>query len=1421
MAQGWKSWGGSFGIVRVLAMGGAITLAAGFANTFFENRTLAQITPDATLGAEPSVVIPNTNVRGLPAELIEGGALRGANLFHSFQEFNIGNGQRVYFANPTGIENILSRVTGNNLSKIFGTLGVDGGANLFLLNPNGIIFGPKARLDIAGSFVGSTANSLVFDNGSKFSATNPAAPPLLTIKLRPGLQYGINQPGATIANAGTLAVGKDLTLVAGNLDLQGQLYAGENLTLQAQDTVRIRDSVTHPFIAAAGEQLLVQGDRIIDIFALNHPNSGFFSGEDMVLRSPNSVFGDAHYTTGRNFRIEQLDSSLGNLESPGDPVIRASGNVRFNDYTGASLHIFAGGSVEITGLVTITGTDATNFINETVPLSQTLPDGTNTVTINGSTRPTLDIRAGTLAVGNPVNVCVGCPLFQPTNLTFPNTPLTADITINQILINRPDGLVFLTNQYQPNPALAGNIQVTKLVAGDQNGNFSNFRGNGSDVVIDSRGNIILPDNGTIQTNSGTGNAGNVTLIANGSFFMNPGFNIQAVTYGQGNAGNVTIKVGEAVRNSGNGTVISTNVGSGSVGNAGEINIQAGSFSLIDGAQLQAIGGQGNAGDVIINVRDDVLLSGADSSGQYNSSIYTSIGEGATGNGGNINIQARTLTLTNSGFLDAGVFSVDGSVSSAGQGNAGNIILNIRDTITVAGFNATSGYPSGMSVATYKGASGQAGQLLINTNKLTVADGAYLDASTYNSSNGGDITVNANVVELTGGGQILALPYTQGNGGNVTLNVKDRLTISGYDPTFGNRFIEFGPDVVTNQGNVSGIFTGYGLGVLPTVLYIPIESTGNAGNISIIGPREVNIDQGELFTGAFNTGKAGTLSITQTGSVSLTNKASISTSTFGTGNAGTLLIETGNLSAQNQSLIISFTVGAGDAGDLTLRANDSVEVKSGSVITSQTRGSGNAADLTVETRRLSIRNGEISTGTAPIITADVNPLIYSLTNGRSGNLTVKASESVDIGGEPGTPIGGLFTATSSFGQGGNLLVETGRLTIQDGGRIEAGTFGTGLGGTVTVNASESIELIGTSADGTFASGISAYSRPPMDFDANLLQGNANSGGVTLNTQDLIIRDGAEVTTAVEGRSQTGSAGNVNVQANSLSLSNRGRIASRNEGGGFAGNINLSIKDTLQTNGGEISASSEQSGGGDINISANDIRLRNGSLVSSSVFDSTGGGGNITIQSEVFLALEDTDILANAEAGPGGNITINSPAFLADLFSSRKATPVGRNPGSFAQFRGNGLVDISAESQSGTSGTVTLPTIDPTRGLTQLPSELVDAEGLIDRRCSPGGAAQQSSFTVTGRGGLPPSPNEPLRGEAVTAEWISINSEGGKRDRPNPTPNSTSTTPQQLVEAQGWVIGANGQVILTAQAPTVTPQNPGLTLPPCQGSQATTR
>ncbi|MDF5731008.1 MAG: filamentous hemagglutinin N-terminal domain-containing protein, partial [Rhizonema sp. PD38] len=200
----------------------------------------AQIKPDGTLGTENSLVTRNVTVKGSTADLIEGGAQKGSNLFHSFSDFNVNNRQRVYFDTPPGIKDIFTRVTGKSASNILGTLGVDGAANLYLLNPNGILFGPNAQLDIKGSFFATTANSFKFSDDSEFRATDPQAPPLLTMSVFKGVQYG-SQP-ASITNQGNLSTGEDLTLKAGNLELQGQLQAGNDLTLEAPGSVLLTNS---------------------------------------------------------------------------------------------------------------------------------------------------------------------------------------------------------------------------------------------------------------------------------------------------------------------------------------------------------------------------------------------------------------------------------------------------------------------------------------------------------------------------------------------------------------------------------------------------------------------------------------------------------------------------------------------------------------------------------------------------------------------------------------------------------------------------------------------------------------------------------------------------------------------------------------------------------------------------------------------------------------------------------------------------------------------------------------------------------------------------------------------------------------------------------------------------------------------------
>lgn len=201
-----------------------ITLAATSGVIFSGNSVIAQIVPDRTLGTENSVVTPNIDIKGVPSDRTDGGAIRGSGLFHSFQEFSIREGRGGYFSNPSGVENIFSRVTGNSASNISGKLGVLGNANLFLLNPNGILFGVNTSLDLNGSFLGSTGNSFNFGDGKEFSANNPTAPPLLSVSVPLRVQFNQEQPSA-IANFGNLSTRQNLTLLGGTVASTGQLSA--------------------------------------------------------------------------------------------------------------------------------------------------------------------------------------------------------------------------------------------------------------------------------------------------------------------------------------------------------------------------------------------------------------------------------------------------------------------------------------------------------------------------------------------------------------------------------------------------------------------------------------------------------------------------------------------------------------------------------------------------------------------------------------------------------------------------------------------------------------------------------------------------------------------------------------------------------------------------------------------------------------------------------------------------------------------------------------------------------------------------------------------------------------------------------------------------------------------------------------------
>jgi large exoprotein involved in heme utilization and adhesion len=494
--------------------------------------------------------------------------------------------------------------------------------------------------------------------------------------------------------------------------------------------------------------------------------------------------------------------------------------------------------------------------------------------------------------------------------------------------------------------------------------------------------------------------------------------------------------------------------------------------------------------------------------------------------------------------------------------------------------------------------------------------------------------------------------------------------------------------------------------------------------------------------------------------------------------------------------------------------------------------GDAGDLTVRTNTLLVRDG-----------AQVSASTFG--TGKGGSLRVDAQNVQLIGtSADGRVSSGLGASAqpNSTGDAGDLTVRTNTLLVRNGAQVDASTFGAGKGGSLSVNASD-VQLIGTSANGRIASALSASAD---------LNSTGDGGDLTIKTNTLLVRDGAQVATATFGAGKggslsvnasdvqligtstngqassglftsaqpnsTGDGGDLTIKTNTLLVRDRAIVTVENRGTGTAGNMTLNAR-SIRLNNNALLIANTRSPKVDpnreqatININSKDLIMTGNSNIRTNATGENVIGGNININADILAGFENSDITANSDDFRGGNVRINAKGIFGIQFRD------------IASPNTSDITATGATRQLSGNVQITRPDIDPTSGLIELPINLVDVSQQISTACTPGSRQSQSSFVSTGRGGLPISPTEPLQDTSTLSAWVRL--------RPSPA-NSAKTTisPQPIavsnttkvaaatpiVEATGWVVDSNGNIELVAQAPSVTPHSPWQTPASCPVSR----
>jgi large exoprotein involved in heme utilization and adhesion len=508
-----------------------------------------------------------------------------------------------------------------------------------------------------------------------------------------------------------------------------------------------------------------------------------------------------------------------------------------------------------------------------------------------------------------------------------------------------------------------------------------------------------------------------------------------------------------------------------------------------------------------------------------------------------------------------------------------------------------------------GAIFKAGDLQITTENLTMINGAQLGSSTSGVGDSGSIKLTVNGAAIFDGiasnGQVPSGAFTQvnrranGRGGNIELTA--------------------GSLTVTNGAQLGSATQG----------------VGDAGSVKLI------VNRAAIFDG------------TAPNNVQVTSGA-FSQVQGGNGKGGNIELIAGSLTASNGAALTVSTFGRGDAGSLKLTVNGAAtfdgtnpngRVLSGafSQVNRGANGRGGTVELTADS--LTVRNG-----------ARLSASTGGVGDGGSVRLTVNGAATFD-GTAPNnvqvTSGAGSSVSPGAIGRGGIVELTAGSLTVSNGAVLITSTFGRGDAGSVklTVNGAATF-------DGTAPNNVQL----PGGAGSSVSSGaNGKGGTIELTASSLTVTNGAQLTASSTGQ---GGAGNLDVTARQLRLDNQGSIQARTASG-QGGNITLQVQDYLLLRRGSF-------------ISATAGTAQAG-----------GDGGNITFNGKFIVAVpnENSDISANAFTGRGGSIEINAQTIFGIQFRPQ-LTPLSDITAS-STFGAPGVVSINTPDVDPSRGLVQLP------------------------------------------------------------------------------------------------------------------------------------